>query len=190
MVYTGSELKRNLFRSTAYHNTVRIDNKEISEHREGELFSFISNVRPRVISWKSDEDRDVLDAEHDAYSRLERPVTHRRIVTLEKKKGYWLMRDIFTGQGRHRFEFCFNFDAGLKVSVDELNNATASDDTAALTITPVSEQKLEAKIESRWVSLAYGIRLNSSAIIYSLMADTPVEVSFKLQPAAPLIPES
>ncbi|MEK6320286.1 MAG: alginate lyase family protein [Acidobacteriota bacterium] len=179
-VYTASERRRNLFRSTAYHNTVRVDGDEISQTREGELFAFAANVRPLVNSWESTAERDVLDAEHHAYARLAQPVTHRRVVTLDKREGCWFIQDIFTGEGRHRFEFFFNFDAGLEVTLDESNRATARGEKAGLTIVPVSNHTLEAKISSRWVSPAYGIRLNSSAIIYSLAAEVPLEVSFQL----------
>jgi hypothetical protein len=179
--YTASELLRNLFRSTPYHNTVRVDGEEISQVSKGELFRFDSNVRPHVNLWESNSDRDVIDAEHYSYRRLPSPVTHRRIITLEKHEGYWVIRDIFTGEGRHRFEFFFNFDAGLDVTIDSTNRGTARDQTAALTVEPVCDYELEASIEPRWVSLAYGTRLNSSAIIYSLDSDVPLEVRFQLR---------
>jgi hypothetical protein len=179
-VYTASEQQRNLFRSTAYHNTVRVDGEEISQVNEGELFAFASNVRPHVNLWESTAERDVLDAEHYAYQRLDAPVTHRRVVTFNKREGYWIIRDIFTGEDRHRFEFFFNFDAGLDIALDASNRASGRDERAALTIVQLSDHKLEAKIEPRWISPAYGIRLNSSAIIYSLAAEVPLEVSFQL----------
>ena len=179
-VYTASEQQRNLFRSTAYHNTVRVDGEEISQETPGELFAFASNVRPHVNLWESTSERDVLDAEHYAYQRLASPVTHRRVVTLDKREGYWIIQDIFTGKGSHRFEFSFNLDAGLEVTIDAAKRATARDGKAALEIVPVCDHKLEAKIEPRWVSPAYGTRLNSSAIIYSLAAEAPLEVSFQL----------
>ncbi len=179
-VYTASEQERNLFRSTAYHNTVRIDDEEISQVNKGELFAFASNVRPHVNLWESTSASDVLDAEHYGYRGLAWPVTHRRIVTLDKREGYWIIRDIFTGEGSHRFEFFFNFDAGLEVTIDAAKRATARDERAALTIVPVCDHDLEAKIEPRWVSPAYGTRLRSSAIIYSLSVEAPLEVSFRL----------
>ena len=179
-VYTASEQERNLFRSTAYHNTVRIDGEETSRINEGELFAFASNVRPHVNLWESTAEHDVLDAEHYAYQRLDAPVTHRRVVTFDKREGYWIIRDIFTGEGTHRFEFFFNFDAGLEIALDASNRAIARDETVVFTIVPVCDYELEAKIEPRWISPAYGIRLNSSAIIYSLAAEVPLEVSFQL----------
>jgi hypothetical protein len=181
--YTASEELRNLFRSTAYHNTVRVDGEEISQTTEGELFMFSSNVQPRVNSWESTRERDVLDAEHYAYRRLAQPVTHRRIITLNKAEGYWTIEDIFTGEGHHQFEFFFNFDAGLEVTLDDRNCATVRDAGATLSIVPVSDLKLEARIEERWVSPAYGIRLSSSAIIYGLVVEVPLMVIFQLRPS-------
>lgn len=179
-VYTASEDDRNLFRSTAYHNTVRIDGEEISQTREGWPFAFAANVRPKVNLWQSAAERDVLDAEHYAYQRLAAPVTHRRIVTLDKREGYWTIEDIFTGEGRHLFEFFFNFDAELDVALDETNCATARGNGAIFSIAPSCALKLEGKIEPRWVSPAFKTRLESSAIIYSLSAEVPLKVAFKL----------
>jgi Heparinase II/III N-terminus/Heparinase II/III-like protein len=174
-VYTASEEQRNLFRSTAYHNTVRVDGEEISQVNEGELFAFASNVRPHVNLWESTSDRDVLDAEHYAYQRLASPVTHRRIVTLDKREGYWIIRDIFTGEGSHLFEFFFNFNAGLESRIEPDQTVIAQDGHCAFAIVPESGQAFETKAETRWLSPTYGTRIRSSAIIYRLNADLPFE---------------
>jgi Heparinase II/III N-terminus/Heparinase II/III-like protein len=179
-VYSASQESRNLFRSTAYHNTVRVDREEISQVHEGELFAFASNVQPRVNRWESNAERDVLDAEHHAYTRLPEPVTHRRVITFDKREGCWIIEDVFTGEGRHSFEFFFNFDAGLEVEIDADNRAIARDQNSALTIVPFCDLELEARIEPRSVSPSYGTRLNSSAIIFGLAAETPLRVRFQL----------
>ena len=178
-VYTGSAHWRNRFRSTAYHNTVRIDDEDISQINASQLFLLGPNVRPRVISWESNDERDVLDAEHHGYHRLASPVTHRRVVTFDKREGHWTIEDSFTGEGRHRFEFLFNFDSGLEVTLED-NRASARDPNTTLTIVATTHQELDARIEPRWVSPAYGTRLNSSAIIYSLTKEVPLKVSFQL----------
>ncbi len=179
-VYTASEQDRNLFRSTAYHNTVRIDGEEISETRDGWPFVFAANVRPKVNLWESDRERDVLDAEHYSYNRLDAPVTHRRVVTFYKLEGYWTIEDIFTGEGRHLFEFFFNFDSGLDVGLDTNKRGTVSSNGMTFKIVPANVPGLEARIEPRWVSPAFKTRLSSSAIIYSLSAEVPLKVTFEL----------
>jgi hypothetical protein len=179
-VYTGSARWRNLFRSTAYHNTVRIDGEDISQINPSQLFLLGPNVRPRLNLWESTDEQDVLDSEHHGYHRLASPITHRRDVTFDKSEGNWIIEDKFTGEGRHRFEFFFNFDAGLEVTLDDDKRAIASDKITSLTIVPTTKQTLDAKIEPRWGSPAYGTRLNSSAIIYSLTSEVPLNVSFQL----------
>jgi Heparinase II/III N-terminus/Heparinase II/III-like protein len=174
-VYTASEQERNLFRSTAYHNTVRVDGEEISQVKRGELFAFASNVRPRVNLWKSTLERDVLDAEHYAYRRLASPVTHRRVVTLDKRKGYWIIKDIFTGEGGHRFEFFFNFDSGLDSRTRPDKTVVVSDHQSALAIVPASPHAFETELTERWVSLSYGARLRSSGIILRVNAEVAFE---------------
>lgn len=174
-VYTGSNRWRNLFRSTAYHNTVCVDGEEISHITEDQLFSLGPNVQPRVNRWESTPERDTLDAEHYGYSRLREPVVHRRVITLDKREGYWIIEDVFTGEGAHQFEFFFNFDAGLDVRLEGDQRVIAYDKYAALAILPVSNNAFETKIATRWVSPCYGTRLRSSGIIYRLHADVPFE---------------
>jgi len=178
--YTASEKDRNLFRSTAYHNTVRIDAEEISQVNPGELFAFASNVRPKINAWNISSERDEVDAEHYAYKRLAEPLVHRRIISFEKRDAAWIVKDIFTGRGKHQFEFFFNLDADLEVEILEDNRATIRDEKTALTISPKSDHSLHVSIESRWISRAYGTRLKSSAIIYRLAAEIPLQVSFEI----------
>jgi hypothetical protein len=176
-LYTASDAWRNKFRSTAYHNTVRVDGKEICEIIRGLPFA-LGNVRPMVNRWDSTPDRDRLDAEHTGYARLPRPVAHRRTITFEKTRGYWLLEDHFTGddsdtQSVHWFEFFFNFDSGISVELGDKQQTWAGADSASLVIAPVSEHTFEIRIATRWVSLSYGTRTPSFGIIYRLYAAVP-----------------
>jgi hypothetical protein len=174
-VYTASDRWRNLFRSTAYHNTVRIDGVEISRISEGELFALGPNVKPQVLKWETSPETDLLDAEHRGYSTLAEAVTHRRIVFFDKLEGFWTIKDIFTGEGAHRLDFFFNFDEGLEVSLGEDNRAVATGDRSALAVVPLSKREFESRISTRWVSLNYGTRVRSSGIIYRFQVEAPFE---------------
>jgi hypothetical protein len=174
-VYTASARWRNMFRSTAYHNAVRVDGVDISRVEETDLFGLGPNVRPRVLKWEASPARDLLDAEHHAYSLLAEPVTHRRIIVFDKTEGYWTVRDIFTGAGSHRFDFFFNFDAGLEVAALPGHRAIASGERSAFAVIPLSNLEVESRISTRWVSLNYGTRVRSSGIIYRFQAEVPFE---------------
>lgn len=180
--YTGSERWRNAFRSTAYHNTVRVDGEEISELRPGWLFALGSNVRPRINRWESDSGRDVLDAEHDGYARLPEPVVHRRIVTFDKREGYWTIEDELTGRGEHTFEFCFLFEPGIEVVTGEGGRIAARGRLAELAVIPASAHDLEIEPVSRWVSLSYGKCEPASGVVYRLRQTVPVKSTMLLIP--------
>jgi hypothetical protein len=183
-VYTASKRWRHLFRSTAYHNTVRIDRKEISEINPDQPFALGTNVLPKINSWQSDDERDVLDAEHYGYQRLAEPVIHRRIITFDKQQNYWILEDIFTGAGNHLFEFFFNFDAGLQIKVAENGSTMGYSKTSALFIAPKSNHPFEIKQTCHWVSPSYRTRLPSSGIIYSLRAHVPFKNVMMLIPGS------
>lgn len=184
-LYTASERWRNRFRSTAYHNTVRIDGQEISRITEGQPFALGPNVKPRVNRWHSAADRDILDAEHGGYEGLAEPVTHRRLVTLDKILGYWIIEDRFTGKGSHQFEFFFNFDAGLHVAVGTAQRVVARGEGVALTVAPISGHGFQPKIANRWVSASFGTRSRSSGIMYRLHSSVPFENVTLLIPYRP-----
>jgi hypothetical protein len=181
-VYTASKRWRHQFRSTAYHNTVRIDGQEISEINRDHPFILGANVLPKINLWQSTENRDVLDAQHPGYLRLAEPVTHRRILTFDKRESYWVLEDQFTGKGSHLFELFFNFDAGLKIGVDESGRVMARGKTSALAIVPVSNHAFETKRTNRWVAPSYRTRLRASGIIYRLRATVPLINRFLLIP--------
>ena len=181
-VYTASERWRNLFRSTAYHNTVRVDEKDISSISEGHMFALGPNLKPVVNHWESTDERDLLDAEHHGYVNGVTPVVHRRLVTFDKSEGYWMVEDRLTGKGSHLLEFFFNFDAELDIEIESSLRAIARSEQAELAIVPLSDHPFEMREEERWVSLSYGTRARASAIIYSLRTLLPFENIFLLIP--------
>jgi hypothetical protein len=181
-VYTANEKLRNQFRSTAYHNTVRIDGRDISLIRDGEPFVLGPNVRPTIHSWQTTSEKDTLDASHDGYSTLDEPVVHRRIVTFDKTDPQWFIKDIFSGSGIHLFEFFFNLDSGLKINSEGSGRTSILAKNSRLIIIPRSELSFEVEIADRWISPAYGVRVRSSAIIYRLRREVPFEFEFLLLP--------
>jgi hypothetical protein len=181
-VYTASKRWRQQFRSTAYHNTVRVDGQEISELDQDQPFVLGANVLPKVNLWQSTDERDVLDAEHEGYARLAEAVRHRRILTFEKREAYWILEDIFSGEGEHRFEFFFNFDTGITIRIEEGGRVIARGKAAGLAIVPLANHPFEIRRTRRWVAPSYRTRLGASGIIYRLRATIPFMNRFLLIP--------
>jgi hypothetical protein len=186
-VYSASELWRNRFRSTPYHNTIRVDREEISELPKGQPFALGPNHVVRINRWESSIEEDIIDAEHHGYTRLENPIIHRRVLTFNKRLECWVLDDhliagIEASDQPHLIEFFFNFDAGLQVSFDDRNRAVATSRNAGLTVIPTSAHAFETRVTTRWVSPSYGTRKPSFGIMYSLYSTVPFSNTMLLIP--------
>lgn len=104
--YTGSAKLRDLFRSSAMHNTLTIDG-ESSSVPDG-AFKWKHVAQSRVRSWLSHERFDFFEGQHDGYERLPAPATHVRGM-LFIKGCYWIMRDRVLTSASHRYDLHFHF---------------------------------------------------------------------------------
>src|SRR2546423_2380830 len=100
-IYTSNLRERHLFRSTAYHSTVRVEGLEQNTVDEAIPFIIGNEARPRVLSWETNADADTIVAEHYGYQRLPHSVTHRRMVRFDKHRRFWMIEDELKGAGTH-----------------------------------------------------------------------------------------
>jgi hypothetical protein len=185
-VYTADFEARNLFRSTAFHNTIRVDGQEQNRFFDKtRLFQLQPDAHPTVHCWDSAEAYDFVDASHDGYIRLPQPVTHRRQVFFGKgERLFWVVRDILAGQGRHTFELFFQVgDAAMSRSdgpaIDLAGRATPGEH---LLILPLEADGLVVATEPAWRSQGYGQKAKGLAITYSKAAAVPCEFVTVLWP--------
>lgn len=95
--YTGEPEWRDWFRSSAAHNTIQIDGRD-----QGEMagpFRWSSKPEVRIVEWRTDSERDVIDAECRYAS-----FTHRRRVEFRKPYVFWVTDYIDGPPGEHDIE--------------------------------------------------------------------------------------
>ncbi|NOR78443.1 MAG: hypothetical protein GQ523_08505 [Methanophagales archaeon] len=175
-IYTADKEMRNLFRSTKYHNTVVVDDKEQNRFEEDELFAMNLDAAVKVNGWLVTENYDLLDAEHNGYSRLN--VVHRRLIYFNKVEQYWVIKDMLTGEGgyKHKFKLYFHFaPMALKKEKDELGIETGNKTGANIAIAPLETDGLKLAIENGWVSYSYGQKVEAPIVKYSKTAEVPAE---------------
>ena len=102
--YTMDPGRRNLFRSTAMHNTLTVDGRPQST--PGAPFHWQSAANASVRLWRTTSAFDVVEGEHDGYS----PAVHRRVV-LRHPSGLWLVADHFLARGRHQLDLRWHLDS-------------------------------------------------------------------------------
>lgn len=118
-VYTPLPEWRNKFRSTAYHNTVMIDNEEQNRFSENNLFFMENDSIIKIDKWKIFEEYDILEVACSKQKRKKDSITHCRQFIFNKKEKQLEIVDTFKGEGEHRLEWGFllsaNFEGDLKI---------------------------------------------------------------------------
>lgn len=182
-VYTADLQARHLFRSTAYHSTVQIDDVEQNTTDEKTPFVMGDEAHPRVVKWETNGELDYVIAEHDGYRRLDQPVTHRRAVRFNKRKRFWLIEDDFSGAGKHHLATRFHFNAGLEVSAYNEKAAVARDpqNGAQLLIQPLDLDDAP-RFAEQFTSRDYGEKEASLAANWFVETDVPRKLRWLLLP--------
>lgn len=184
-VYTADLHERHLFRSTAYHSTVQIDDVEQNNTDEATPFIIGDEARPRLVDWHaSDEsgESEGVSAEHYGYQRLPQPATHRRTIVFNKHERCWVIEDAFTGAGEHKLAARFHFDSGLEVTLSE-GGVRASDPVTGHSLFLRSLDPEEAaELESNFTSRDYGEKLDSVSACWTIKRSMPATLRWIIVP--------
>ena len=181
-VYTSDLGERHLFRSTAYHSTVEVDDTEQNTTDPSEPFVIGDEAHPRVLRWETSPERDFVLAEHGGYRRLAAPLTHRRAVTFDKRGRYWLIEDGLLGSGEHTFRFRFHADAGLETHTrpDAIVEVCDKMTGARLLIASVLGLRMAPALEPSWTSRDYGLKEPSQSVCWTIRAPAPLAAAWSL----------
>jgi hypothetical protein len=167
-LYTPDPEKRNLFRSTAYHNTVVVDQEEQNRISPKALFQTGTEARVKLNRFQSTAEYDILDLVHTGYERLENPVVHRRQILFDKKENYWIIRDILEGSGSHRYDLYFHFTP-LNIQQDQDSTLIVKTGCTGtnLAIIPLETEGVTLEITSGWISPGYGLKQEAPVVKYT-----------------------
>ncbi len=184
-VYNCAPEWRQFFRSTAAHNTVVVDG--LDQSQQDDTFKWKSIAKTRVNRQFTIAGVEYIDAEHDGYSRLKQPVTHRRKV-LFTRPNYWIVMDELRGRGEHTFDFHYHFAAGAKLFVvgDEQKgeiDVRAKVEQTGLQMSVFAAANIRAEVLcgqyspiQGWTSGLYGERRPAPVFKASMKAFAPLSV--------------
>lgn len=184
-VYTADFGARHLFRSTAYHSTVQVDDEEQNTTDAALPFVIGDEAHPRVLRWETTPEHDLVVAEHDGYLRLAQPVTHRRAILFKKQERCWIVQDTLSGEGEHLCRFRFHLGEGLETDVRAQGIVSAWDKMtgARLFICALEPDAAPPELEPRFVSRDYGAKSASVSACWTVKARAPRMFHWALVPA-------
>ena len=171
-VYTSNPDARNLFRGTAYHNTIQIDGVEQNDLRPDYLFRMFETSSVEHLGFNDTPTHTEYRGCHTGYERLAEPVTHERTFRFAKDAGALLIADRLLGIGRHRLAWHFHMAPG--VHVEPVESAEALE--LALVTTKGrcllrASSDLSVAVVDAWYSPSYGVRIACRAIDFTTTAD-------------------
>lgn len=181
---------RNYFRGTAAHNTVTVDGRDQSLLVG--LWHVLRPVRAVLHEWITTQQFDFVDGSHDGYARLRCPIVHRRQIFFAKPE-YWVILDLLTGQGQHRFDLYFHLMPDAQVALDPLSGTAhiSYGDSVGLLICPANcaDSQVEVITGSLnpiqgWVSRHSGEKTPAPTLRYRKVADAPTIFVTVLYPSA------
>ena len=152
-LYTADPEARNLFRSTAFHSTLRLGEREQNDFSPDTLFALPDTTRAEALAWEPRTTGGVFEGRHHGYEKLSPPASHTRRVELDGGAGELRIRDLVSGVGRHSLEW--TFPLGRCEVEGGAGRAQARFEHASLTI---ESPGLEFTIEPGWYSPSYGRR--------------------------------
>ncbi len=115
--YVGGGSERDLFRSTAAHNTLLVDGA--SQSAPAGPFSWKQVAHAKAEQWITGKTFDLFVGSHDSYRRLASPVVHRRWV-VSLKSGPFLVRDFACGSGKHRLDISWRLGPEMRLRAEHV----------------------------------------------------------------------
>lgn len=171
--YVGRD--RDVFRSTAMHNTLQVDGMSQAETM-GE-FSWGRLTQSKVDNWTNGRSFDLLVASHDGYCRLRQPVIHRRWV-LSLKNGMYFVRDVVEGSGVHRVDISWHL--GPELELLKSGKFRLKGSVYGLALAGAEDPAWRIALEPRTYSPAYGRKTSGTALRFSAEVSLPTEFSVLL----------
>lgn len=181
------EAARGFARSTAAHNTVRIDGKDSSEIRGS--FGFGRGAEAQYLDFREFDHCRVLVGEHNGYRRRlngNSPVTHRRaLINLEGSAVFFLVLDTVEGHDEHCAEAFFHGDVGWKVQVENRCIAIWSKNSHRIAQHIWAEGEFEMSVHEGestpewqgWISPAFGHYVAAPTLCIKCRGPAPLELA-------------
>jgi hypothetical protein len=152
-VYTGDPVARDLFRSTEYHNGLRVDGVELAPMSG--MWRIGNQARPRDIEVQTVGPLITIRSSHTGYCRLPDSVLHTRTIHFDAEEGMLSCIDHLMCMGHHTVERYLHFDPGLEVVMQGTYAGLSSGDSAWVVRW---EAPTQARLAEGWASPGYGVR--------------------------------
>lgn len=169
---------REYLRSTAAHNTVRVDGAEQSE--VWGVFRVARRARPLKATLETGPEGDlVFRGAHDGYKRLPGRVLHHREIRMWPSRE-WIINDRLDGGGAHRAESRLHLHPELQaIAGPDGVIMVTRDGQPVVSLCP--HGALAVRIESGWYCPQFGMRERNPVLVAECAGSLPLEFGWRIQ---------
>jgi uncharacterized heparinase superfamily protein len=176
-VYSADLETRNLFRSTAYHNGVRVDRQELAPMSG--WWRIGNDAIPGAVETTWDGSTATVQASHSGYERLPDPVRHTRMLTFAPREGVMECIDSLRCRQRHLVERYLHLAPEVVVTRHR-RSAWLECKGRAWSLSWLDDAELT--LEEGKVSPAYGVTHLASVIVLTNAVYGDTDLRFTLAP--------
>jgi hypothetical protein len=178
-LYTASREWRNLFRSTAFHNTLQVDDEELNRFVGPDaLWQLQYDARPAGAAIQLGEHVDGFRGGHSGYTRLAAPVSHAREWLVDKHVPRVLVRDRLEGEGTHALVWRFHLDPEVAPEVDGCDVRLTRGGKTVWLLPDETAAAFPFSVEAGWVSPSYGVKVPTNVLVWRATAFMPTQASY------------
>jgi len=159
--YTGNFTMRNKFRSTSMHNTITIDGLSQFKYREHDLFRYDTQVEVSNIVFSCSNNQHFYQAEHNAYSHLDKQLTHLRKFILNDLNNSLTIIDILSSSNNRKYDAYYHFHPSivLEEQSSQIDLIYKNEKIAVITFT--SDSNFAKSVNKSNYSPSYGELLDN-----------------------------
>jgi hypothetical protein len=176
--YVDQDGERNLFRGTAAHNSVQVD--DLNQGEPEGPFAWRNLPRTHVHRWVMGSGFDFFEGSHSGYQRLPDPVEHQRSIFFLKPH-FWLVRDVLSGLDVHHLAAHWHFSQG-RLTLEANGVTFLGANQVALALIFGSNHQWSHDIGTGWYSPEYGKKEPAPVLRSTTKALLPVELATLLVP--------
>lgn len=178
-LYTASREWRNRFRSTAFHNTVQVDDEELNRFVSPDaLWQLRYDAEPFGAALTRGAAADTFCGSHRGYQRLPAAVTHTREFALAKDAPRLLVRDRLETAALHRFTWRFHLDPTVAVRAHGSDLQLSFAGREVWLLPDPAAAAFALSLEPGWVSPSYGVKVPTTVIQWTTSSSAPLTTAF------------
>jgi len=174
-VYTYQGIERSWFRSTAAHNTVRIDGEE--QHEIWAAFRVARRGYPTVVESNDSEGSLRFTAAHTGYKRLPGKPLHRR--TVQYRENIWSVEDQVEGGGDHRAESYIHLHPDVAILERSETTIRCGIGDSVMVIRSNNDDKIE--IEEGEYSDEFGRKTKNDVLVIRKNGPLPLALGYRIE---------